>query len=109
MTPCEILFIIRDYNRQIKEKVEEKFIAQYNQAKLIAEFVNYTMGGKKVPTLEEIMPSLSVVADKNKDFKDAHNGLSELEYKQMMMAKEQFIDFANRRNKKLKEGKTDVN
>lgn len=68
---------------------------------MIANFVGLTINGKPLPTINELYPSLNE-EEKDKD-KDT---LTKAEYNRAMLYKEQFIDFANRRNKQMqKEGK----
>lgn len=76
---------------------------------MIAQFVNTTMGGKKIPSFEELFPKFTedIESKEDKEFKDTHNGLTRNEWNRMMLAKQQFKDFAKRRNEKLaKKGET---
>lgn len=102
------MFNIREYNRIVRDKAKEQITLNYNLAMMISSFVGCSMSGQKIPSFSEMYPSL-VTSDPEQDFKDAHNGLTRAEYNRAMMAKEQMIDFANKRNKLLKEGKTNVN
>lgn len=99
MTYGEIILQIKTHNELDKLEAKERIAANYNLAAMIANFVNLSFNGKKVPKMEALFPNLYT-----EEKKDEHN-LTKAEYNRAMMIKEQFIDFANRRNRKLaKEG-----
>lgn len=101
MTYGEIVLLIETYAKQRKIQRQEALSDIYNTAVLTADFIMTRYAGKQLPSLHEVFPGMdNEVIPKEKN----HNGLSECEYNRAMMYKEQMIDFANRRNKRIKEG-----
>lgn len=71
------------------EVSKEKLLMNYNLATMIALFVNNTMSGKEIPSINELYPAIYGEEKKPEEDDD---------YKAMMLYKEQMIDYANEYN-----------
>ena len=82
--------LIEAYAARVEEEAKQKFAYIYNNAALTAIFVCKGLNGDKIPTISEVYP-------------DMFKAEVDVE-KTLQIYKEQFIDFANAHNKKLKRG-----
>lgn len=86
--------IIENYVEERQNEVKEKFAFDYNNAVLISNFVCRGLNGDKIPPIEEMYPDIFAAEVKkvepNKDDKA------------LQLYKEQFLDFANAHNRKLR-------
>lgn len=86
----EIQIIIESYAEETENKVKEKFAFNYNNAVLIANFVCRGLNGEKLPPIHEIYPDMFAAPTPKEDDKA------------LQLYKEQFLDFANAHNRKLR-------
>ncbi len=92
----ELKLIVDNYVEDRNNEIKEKFAYSYNNAALIASFVCRGLNGDRLPPIHEIYPNMFVDEEKVNE---------EKQNKMLSLYKEQFIDFANARNKKLREQK----
>lgn len=90
----EIKLLIKAYTEKIQAENQQKLAYTYNSAVLIAMFVCKGFNGDKLPYIEEVYPNV---------FKDLPNNNVDKQDLEIQLYKEQFIDFANAHNKKLKQ------
>ena len=91
----EIRILIEAYIEKVKEDTKQKFAYSYNNAVLIAIFVCKGLNGDRLPPIEEVYP------DMFKSEQDIQIDVDKQD-KVLQLYKEQFIDFANAHNEKLK-------
>lgn len=84
--------MIEAYIEKVKADNQQKLAYSYNNAVLISMFVCKGFNGDKLPRIEEIYPD---------EFKEEQIDVDK-QNKALQLYKEQFIDFANAHNKKLK-------
>ena len=94
----ELKLIVDNYVESKNNETKEKFAYSYNNACLIASFVCRGLNGEKLPPIHEIYPDM---------FVDEQKVDEERQKAMLSLYKEQFIDFANARNKKLREQKNE--
>ena len=94
----ELTLILNNYKEVEEARAKETITVSYNQAVMIAQFVGLQMNGKKIPSMEELFPTMR--AEKQAAQSE------EIEYKKAMLLKEQFMFYANAHNKqrRLKNG-----
>lgn len=90
-TIYELQIIIENYIETKTNEVKEKVALTYNNASLIANFVCRGLNGDKIPSLSELYPEMF-----------AEQVKPEEEDKALQLYKEQFLDFANGHNRKLR-------
>lgn len=87
---------IKIQNEMNRNKAKDTLISNYTLATMIANFVGLSMNGKSIPKVETLFPATFGITESEED------ELTDAEYNRAMMIKEQFIDFANRRNEILR-------
>lgn len=95
MTYGEITFHIKQYKARRELQAKEQLATNYNLAALTAQFTIGLLNGNPIPDISTVFPTQF---QQEKD----QNGLTKEDRMRMDMYKEQFIDFANRRNKLFK-------
>ena len=93
LTLGEIKLVLETYRDTQQQAAEEKLSITYNQAVMIADFVNLRFNGKQLPSFNEVFPNLAQNKMSEKEKK-------ELEYKQAMFLKEQMMFAAKQHNAK---------
>lgn len=88
--------------KAIKEKTNRIRQEQYLQASLNANFVGFIINGKQIPPIHEIFPEYY-------EEETAQKIREEQEYNQMMLYKEQMIDYMNAVNKRNRQRNGDKN
>lgn len=97
----EINLYLKQYKLREEAKAKEQLSIIYGMAALTSQFTMSAMNGKPIPSIQEVFPTQFQEEQKE------NGSLSKEDELRMAMYKEQFIDFAMRRNKLLhKEGET---
>ena len=100
---AEILDSINAYNKQNEYILKQNTMNGYNVARMTANFVGCILSGEDMPSIEDIYPSIftkDIIRDNNSV---PENGMTN----DLILLKEQFLDFAQKRNQeynKTKEG-----
>jgi hypothetical protein len=90
-TVYELKIIMDNFIESRQNEIKTTISMNYNTASLIANFVCRGLNGDKLPALEELYPDLFAAETTPED-----------EEKAMQLYKEQFLDFANAHNRKLR-------
>ena len=95
---AEILDSINAYNKQYILK--QNTMNGYNVARMTANFVGCILSGEDMPSIEDIYPSI-FTKDIIQDHKVPENGMTN----DLILLKEQFLDFAQKRNQEYNKTK----
>lgn len=92
MTIKEVVMIIEAFNERTKNDFKQTLALNYSLAQTIAVAVDCRLNGKQPPSLYETYPDLFAEELKEKRAKEQAAALE--------LYKAQFLDFANRHNKR---------
>ena len=90
---AEILDSINAYNKQNEYILKQNTMNGYNVARMTANFVGCILSGEDMPSIEDIYPSI-FTKDIIRDNSVPENGMTN----DLILLKEQFLDFAQKRN-----------
>ena len=97
---AEILDSINAYNKQNEYILKQNTMNGYNVARMTANFVGCVLSGEDMPSIEDIYPSLFT-----KDIIQEHNIPENGMTNDLILLKEQFLDFAQKRNQEYNKTK----
>lgn len=97
---AEILDSINAYNKQNEYILKQNTMNGYNVARMTANFVGCILSGEDMPSIEDIYPSI-FTKDIIQDHKVPENGMTN----DLILLKEQFLDFAQKRNQEYNKTK----
>lgn len=97
---AEILDSINAYNKQNEYILKQNTMNGYNTARMTANFVGCILSGEDIPSIEDIYPSL-FTEDIIQEHKVPENGMTN----DLILLKEQFLDFAQKRNQEYNKTK----
>jgi len=97
---AEILDSINAYNKQNEYILKQNTMNGYNVARMTANFVGCILSGEDMPSIEDIYPSL-FTKDIIQDNSVPENGMTN----DLILLKEQFLDFAQKRNQEYNKTK----
>lgn len=97
---AEILDSINAYNKQNEYILKQNTMNGYNVAKMTANFVGCILSGEDMPSIEDIYPSI-FTKDIIRDNSVPENGMTN----DLILLKEQFLDFAQKRNQEYNKTK----
>lgn len=98
---AEILDSINAYNKQNEYILKQNTMNGYNVARMTANFVGCILSGEDMPSIEDIYPSIftkDIIRDNNSV---PENGMTN----DLILLKEQFLDFAQKRNQEYNKTK----
>ena len=98
---AEILDSINAYNKQNEYILKQNTMNGYNVARMTANFVGCILSGEDMPSIEDIYPSIftkDIIRDNNSV---PENGMTN----HLILLKEQFLDFAQKRNQEYNKTK----
>ena len=98
---AEILDSINAYNKQNEYILKQNTMNGYNVARMTANFVVCILSGEDMPSIEDIYPSIftkDIIRDNNSV---PENGMTN----DLILLKEQFLDFAQKRNQEYNKTK----
>lgn len=99
-TYAEMLDSIKAYNERNERELKQSMLAGYNASRLTASFVGCILSGEDIPDIEAIYPSL-FTKDNDNNVPDYNNGMTN----DLIVLKEQFLDFAQKRNQEYNKNK----
>ena len=99
-TYAEMLDSIKAYNERNERELKQSMLAGYNASRLTASFVGCILSGEDIPDIEAIYPSL-FTKDNDNSVQDNNNGMTN----DLIVLKEQFLDFAQKRNQEYNKNK----
>lgn len=97
---AEILDSINAYNKQNEYILKQNTMNGYNVARMTANFVECILSGEDMPSIEDIYPSI-FTKDIIRDNSVPENGMTN----DLILLKEQFLDFAQKRNQEYNKTK----
>ena len=97
---AEILDSINAYNKQNEYILKQNTMNGYNVARMTANFVGCILSGEDMPSIEDIYPSI-FTKDIIRDNSVPENGMTN----DLILLKEQFLDFAQKRNQEYNKTK----
>jgi len=97
---AEILDSINAYNKQNEYIMKQNTMNGYNVARMTANFVGCILSGEDMPSIEDIYPSI-FTKDIIQDNSVPENGMTN----DLILLKEQFLDFAQKRNQEYNKTK----
>lgn len=97
---AEILDSINAYNKQNEYILKQNTMNGYNVARMTANFVGCILSGEDMPSIEDIYPSI-FTKDIIRDNSVPENGMTN----NLILLKEQFLDFAQKRNQEYNKTK----
>lgn len=97
---AEILDSINAYNKQNEYILKQNTTNGYNVARMTANFVGCILSGEDMPSIEDIYPSI-FTKDIIRDNSVPENGMTN----DLILLKEQFLDFAQKRNQEYNKTK----
>ena len=97
---AEILDSINAYNKQNEYILKQNTMNGYNVARMTANFVGCILCGEDMPSIEDIYPSI-FTKDIIRDNSVPENGMTN----DLILLKEQFLDFAQKRNQEYNKTK----
>ena len=97
---AEILDSINAYNKQNEYIMKQNTMNGYNVARMTANFVGCILSGEDMPSIEDIYPSI-FTKDIIQDNSVPENGMTN----DLILLKEQFLDFAQKRNQEYNKPK----
>lgn len=97
---AEILDSINAYNKQNEYILKQNTMNGYNVARMTANFVGCILSGEDMPSIEDIYPSI-FTKDIIRDNSLPENGMTN----DLILLKEQFLDFAQKRNQEYNKTK----
>lgn len=97
---AEILDSINAYNKQNEYILKQNTMNGYNVARMTANFVGCVLSGEDMPSIEDIYPSL-FTKDIIQKYNIPENGMTN----DLILLKEQFLDFAQKRNQEYNKTK----
>lgn len=97
---AEILDSINAYNKQNEYILKQNTMNGYNVARMTANFVVCVLSGEDMPSIEDIYPSI-FTKDIIRDNSVPENGMTN----DLILLKEQFLDFAQKRNQEYNKTK----
>lgn len=97
---AEILDSINAYNKQNEYILKQNTMNGYNVARMTANFVGCILSGENMPSIEDIYPSI-FTKDIIRDNSVPENGMTN----DLILLKEQFLDFAQKRNQEYNKTK----
>ena len=98
---AEILDSINAYNKQNEYILKQNTMNGYNVARMTANFVGCILSGEDMPSIEDIYRSIfskDIIRDNNSV---PENGMTN----DLILLKEQFLDFAQKRNQEYNKTK----
>ena len=98
---AEILDSINAYNKQNEYILKQNTMDGYNVARMTANFVGCILSGEDMPSIEDIYRSIfskDIIRDNNSV---PENGMTN----DLILLKEQFLDFAQKRNQEYNKTK----
>ena len=98
---AEILDSINAYNKQNEYILKQNTMNGYNVARMTANLVGCILSGEDMPSIEDIYPSIftkDIIRDNNSV---PENGMTN----DLILLKEQFLDFAQKRNQEYNKTK----
>ena len=97
---AEILDSINAYNKQNEYILKQNTMNGYNVARMTANFVGCILSSEDMPSIEDIYPSI-FTKDIIRDNSVPENGMTN----DLILLKEQFLDFAQKRNQEYNKTK----
>lgn len=97
---AEILDSINAYNKQNEYILKQNTMNGYNVARMTANFVGCILSSEDMPSIEDIYPSI-FTKDIIRDNSVSENGMTN----DLILLKEQFLDFAQKRNQEYNKTK----
>lgn len=94
MTLAEMMIYFDCYEERESVKAKEIIVTNYNLAYSIALFINNSLNGESIPTINDLYPEMFGEAVKNEE-------KPVMDYN-LIRIKEQLLDFAESHNKKNK-------